>query len=334
MRRGWCPSLAAPMQTGDGWLVRFVAPLTGPQAAAVAEASARLGNGRIDVTGRGSFQIRGLTPETAAAFSSVVAGLGLALADGPVAVGALAGLDAAEAEDPRPMAAAIRAALAGRALGPKASIVVDGCGALPLDGVAADVRVRALGAGAWEVAGRRHDTADVVEAVLAALGSGRDRGREVPPPIGRFALRDGSATGVGVPFGQMEAAALSGLAAAVGTGEIRPAAGRALMVLGAEVREVAARLGFITGPGDPRLGIVACSGAPACASGRFATRAVAAELAGRAGIMEGVRVHLSGCPKRCAEPAGACVSLVGGEGIAAAGVAVPARLRAFLEGVV
>lgn len=333
MRRGWCPSLAAPMETGDGWLVRFVAPLSGAQAAVVAEASARLGNGRIDVTGRGSFQIRGLTPETAVAFSAVVAELGLALAEGPVSVGALAGLDAAEAEDPRPMAAAIRAALAGRALGPKASIVVDGGGALPLDGVAADVRVRALGAGVWEVAGRRYAAADVVGAVLAAVGSGRDRRREVAPPIGRFPLRDGAATGLGVPFGQMETAALSGLAAAVGTGEIRPAAGRALMVIGAEVGEVAARLGFITEADDPRLAIVACSGAPACASGRFATRVVAAELAGRAEILEGVRVHLSGCPKRCAEPAGACVSLVGGEGIAATGVAVPARLRAFLEGV-
>ena len=103
------------------------------------------------------------------------------------------------------------------------------------------------------------------------------------------------------------------------------------MLGAADIGGAASRLGFVTDPADPRLRIVACSGAPACASGRMATRAAALALAQRAAVMQGVRVHLSGCPKRCAQPAGPCVSLVAGEGIVADGVAVPAGLRAFLE---
>ena len=73
----------------------------------------------------------------------------------PVLTGPLAGLDAAELADPRPLARAIRSRVAARGLAarlhPKVSVMVDGGGALPLDGVAADVR---LAGGARRVAGR------------------------------------------------------------------------------------------------------------------------------------------------------------------------------------
>ncbi|HET9067596.1 MAG TPA: hypothetical protein VFN28_03045, partial [Amaricoccus sp.] len=268
----------------------------------------------------------------------VIEGLGIGVLGGPVVTGALAGLDAGEREDPRPVAEAIRRGAAGMALPPKASVVVDGGGVLHLEGVGADVRVRALGGGDWEVAGvGRFDAAGAAAAALRALAGprARDRGREAAVPVGRFALRDGEAVGVGVAFGQMEAVALAGLAAAVGEGELRPAAGRGLVALGVEVeafRTAAERLGFVVDPGDPRLRIVACSGAPACASAHLATRELAAALARRPELLEGVRVHLSGCAKRCAQPAGACVSLVAGEGgNAIEGEAAPAGLRAFLE---
>ena len=54
-RRGWCPSLARPMPTGDGLLARVHPPLgilTPAQARAVAEGARRFGNGHIDVTAR------------------------------------------------------------------------------------------------------------------------------------------------------------------------------------------------------------------------------------------------------------------------------------------
>ena len=63
-RRGACPALSAPMQTGDGLLVRLnpVAGGLSPDATdrALRAADAH-GNGVIEVTARGSLQIRGLT---------------------------------------------------------------------------------------------------------------------------------------------------------------------------------------------------------------------------------------------------------------------------------
>ena len=63
-RRGWCPSLARPMPTGDGLLARVHPPLgrlTPAQARAVAPGARRFGNGHVDVTARANLQIRGVT---------------------------------------------------------------------------------------------------------------------------------------------------------------------------------------------------------------------------------------------------------------------------------
>ena len=284
--------------------------------------------------------MRGLTPETAEELGRVVEGLGIEVLDGPVMVGALAGLDAAEREDPRPVAEAIRRGAAGMALAPKASVVVDGGGALHLEGRGGGRAGAGAGRavpGRWRAwaasmrAGRRRRRC----APLARPGE-RERGGAAAVPVGRFALRTGEAVGVGVAFGQMEAAALAGLAAAVGDGELRPAAGRGLIALGVAAegfRTAAEELGFVVDAADPRLSIVACSGAPACASAWLATRALAAEIAGRPEMAAGVRLHLSGCGKRCAQPAGPCVSLVAGEAgneILGEGMAVPAGLRRLL----
>ena len=67
-RRGACPALSAPMQTGDGLLVRLnpVAGGVSPNALiGLCEFGARHGNGIMEVTARGSLQIRGLTLESA-----------------------------------------------------------------------------------------------------------------------------------------------------------------------------------------------------------------------------------------------------------------------------
>jgi len=148
-------------------------------------------------------------------------------------------------------------------------------------------------------------------------------------------LRDGFARGVALAFGQVESEALAALAeAAAGAAALRPAPGRAIVVLGlSEAADgalalAAARLGFVTEPRDPRLAVVACAGAPACGSGLLATRALAARLAGAA--PEGVRLHLSGCAKRCAQPEGPTVTLIGtpeGAVVTGEGLEVPQALR-------
>ena len=111
-RRGACPALSAPMQTGDGLLVRLnpVAGGLSPKALiGLCESALRHGNGIVEVTARGSLQIRGLTAESAALLAAEVDALGIAVRTGvPVDTGPLAGIDPAEIADPRPLAEAIR----------------------------------------------------------------------------------------------------------------------------------------------------------------------------------------------------------------------------------
>ncbi len=367
--RGACPSLAAPMRTGDGWLARlsFTEGMTGAQLAGLAAVAARLGNGLVEVTARGSLQVRGLAE--AAPLAATLAPLMLPLAEGlPVVTSPLAGRDPGEAADPRPLAAALRRFRAP--LPAKAAAVVDGGGGFGLDALAADVRLLRV-AGGWRVGvGGTAATArwlgllDADAAVAAALGllarmsrehrRGRDLGglpaepapaaRPAPEAVGRFSLGDRVARGVALPFGVAESGAVAGLAAAAGTARLCPAPGRALVAVGltaaaeADFVAAAAALGFVTAADDPRRAIAACAGAPACAAGRLATRAVAARIAARVAAEPGawpreVRLHLSGCPKRCAQPVGPAVTLVaegGGLRVTGDGRGVPAGLGHYL----
>lgn len=162
-RRGACPALSAPMQTGDGLLVRLnpVAGGLSPQALiGLCDAAAAYGNGVVEVTARGSVQIRGLTLASAGLFAKAVDRLGIAVCTGvPVQTGVLAGLDPDEIADPTRLVDMVRTGIAKAGLearlGPKVSVVVDGGGRTALDEVAADVRLTAIGGGAapaWQVA--------------------------------------------------------------------------------------------------------------------------------------------------------------------------------------
>lgn len=150
-RRGACPTLSAPMQTGDGLLARLnpVAGGLSPKALiGLCESALRHGSGVVEVTARGSLQIRGLTPASANGLAGEVDELGIAVRSGvPVETGPLAGIDPSEIADPRPLADAIRSAIifAGLAerLGPKVSVVVDGGGHVSMDAILADVRLMA-----------------------------------------------------------------------------------------------------------------------------------------------------------------------------------------------
>jgi precorrin-3B synthase len=149
-RRGVCPGLSRPLSTGDGLLVRILPTGTiALDAFAALGAAARVhGNGIIEITARGSIQVRGLSTQSAPAFADAIARLGIAANDGvPILCNPLAGLDAAEIFDATPLAAALRHAvteqsLAGR-LDPKVSVVIDGGAPLGLAQIAADIRVRA-----------------------------------------------------------------------------------------------------------------------------------------------------------------------------------------------
>jgi precorrin-3B synthase len=154
MRRGWCPGMLRPMETGDGLLVRlhpWSGTLTASQAGAIADAARRFGNGLLDISSRGNVQIRGVTADSHAALVAHLSAAGLADGVRPDApyrlclTSPLAGMDASDLIDASALAERIEAetsALAG--LPAKVSIVVDGGGAMPLDGIDADLRLVAL----------------------------------------------------------------------------------------------------------------------------------------------------------------------------------------------
>ena len=145
-------------------------------------------------------------------------------------------------------------------------------------------------------------------------------------PLGLHALPDGKAAqGLGLPFGHGLSGGLKTLMAAArraGSTGLRLAPGRALLVLldtpdQADAVCAAARdLGLIVRADDPRRAIVTCAGAPACASGEMATRDLAATIAAAAApLLDGsIRLHLSGCPKGCAHPLPAALTVVGRAG--------------------
>src|SRR3954454_9216139 len=85
MRRGACPGLSSPMATGDGLLARLT-----PSGSAIAldafaglcAAARRHGNGIVEVTSRGSIQIRGLSDTSAPLFAADMAELRIEGSDG------------------------------------------------------------------------------------------------------------------------------------------------------------------------------------------------------------------------------------------------------------
>jgi precorrin-3B synthase len=378
LRRGICPGLSQPMPTGDGLLVRLTptgATMSCEAFAALCTAARNCGNGVIEITARGSIQIRGLTEASVKSFAAAVAGIDLAFGEGPpVLSDPLAGLDPEESVDASAIAADLRRAIAAAPfaadIGPKVSVAIDGGGTLHLDAVAADVRMRAQARDAYLhiAVGGDAETATPIGAVAAehaveavmrmlrviAAGGPAARARDMvatngaaafrrviadilvdlPPPPGRpaadplgtHALNDGRlAIGLGLAFGHAHATELEELARAAaesGATGYRTAPGRALLVVGVtedgagHLAKIAQRLGFIVRADDPRRQVVACAGAPICASAEIPTRALAPSLAANAAIAgaDAPMVHLSGCAKGCACPRSAPLTVVGIEG--------------------
>jgi precorrin-3B synthase len=388
-RRGACPGLWQPLPTGDGFLVRIIPIGTMPLSAfaGLCACARRHGNGILEITARGSIQVRGLSAHSAPQFAAEIATLGIAAEGVPILCNPLAGLDPAEIFDASVFAGTLRRVLTRLSLAdrldPKVSIVIDGGGQLNLARITADIRVCAqLHAGETmlrlAIAGhhssafdlgmiRVGDGLEAISRLLAVLAQHGMRARDIvtaeglgafdravafarggslaqrntqagksgdtqsaprqsSDAIGRHVLRDGSlACGVGLAFGHAEAHALEQLtkaAAAAGARGLRTAPNRSLLAVGL-AREsgdnfftAAARLGFITAADDPRRHVIACAGAPRCASAFIAARAIAPRLAEAAMpyLTSGTVIHVSGCAKGCAYPAAAALTVVGTPG--------------------
>ncbi|MBX5042130.1 precorrin-3B synthase [Rhizobium lentis] len=205
-RRGACPALAAPMQTGDGLLVRLRpagGALSLAQFEALARAAAMHGNGILEITARGNLQIRGLRVETAGPLGGDIDAAGIIVLDGPaIEISPLHGIDPEETADPAALERALRSThsglLASSRLAPKLSIVVDGGGAFGLSALSADIRIVAQDHAHWCVAingdgrtatpitigpaGLAISAVGEILSLLVALGQGR-RARDIDPAL-------------------------------------------------------------------------------------------------------------------------------------------------------
>ncbi len=302
-KRGWCPTLDQPMDTGDGLLVRVNPPgarLTPKAARALAEAALLHGNGIIELTQRGNLQLRGLSPRSAAPFAAAIRAAGLALplaqeARRPIMPPPLLGADPGLV----PRAAAFTARLEHACLTDprlaglpaKFAIAVEAGGILANRPVAADLV-------AW-TDGTNHGLRRADRAVC-------------PAPVGLLPYpgTGHAAFGLAPPFGQFHANdlhALVALAERFAT-TIRLTPWRALLLATVPQDAAIDAPAFMTDPADPRLLVTACIGAPGCVSASVAARADAARL------RPSRPTHVSGCTKGCAHPGPAPLTFVGNAG--------------------
>jgi precorrin-3B synthase len=156
--RGWCPGALRPMLSGDGLIVRLRPRGQAPSAGdliAIATMAEAYGNGLIDLTRRANIQLRGVAESNLPAVWAELDRIGLldgqpdAEAIRNVLISPLAGADPSELVDARALADELDAALTENSalwtLPAKFAFVIDGGGALPLDGERADIRLRAAG---------------------------------------------------------------------------------------------------------------------------------------------------------------------------------------------
>jgi len=225
MRRGACPSLAAPMVTGDGLLVRLRPARPGftlDELSEIADAAVLYGNGILEVTTRGNLQIRGLTAETVPLLAEKIADAGIGVAEGlAIETPPLAGLDPSEVANSVSLAERLRIAVASHrpplALAPKLSIVIDGGGRMNLGEVTADIRLRAV-----RIDGKVHwflalAGTEVTASRIAAL----EETAVVPAVID--ILESLASMGRGARARDMDAGALSArLASVVDPGQVEP----------------------------------------------------------------------------------------------------------------
>ncbi|WGV14653.1 precorrin-3B synthase [Fuscovulum ytuae] len=336
--KGWCPGALRPMASGDGLVVR-VRPtngrLTAAQAAGLAQAAARHGNGLIDLSARGNVQLRGVTEGTHAALIDDLRALGLIDPDilsetrrnilvTPFADG-----------ETDALAATLAVALADvPPLPGKFGFVIDTGPAPILTATAGDIRLERGHDGGLILRpdGLPHGipvTTETAAAEAIALArwftetggitDGRGRmaahiARGHRPALPRTATPAPAQTPPGpglVPqgalvafeFGQMTATTLSGLAA---LGNLRITPWRMVLIEG--LQTLPTLPGLILSQDDPLRRVEACTGAPGCLQAHAEIRPLARRLAAQ--VPPGRTLHLSGCAKGCAHPGPADLTLV------------------------
>ena len=170
-----------------------------------------------------------------------------------------------------------------------------------------------------------HGAAGVWRAAGLAPTHQTPRAASPPQLLGHHSLVASGFLGLAFAFGRISArdlAWLADMAQTHGSGEMRLTPWRAILLPGVDAHSAQDILSqvsddVITNPHDARLAVIACPGAPACASAESSTQDDALSLAPLARILSpsGVTLHVSGCAKGCARPHATAVTLVARAGL-------------------
>ena len=348
-----CPTIVAPMPSGDGLLVRLTpraAMLRADEADAIDRLASRDGNGIVEITSHGNLQLRGLRPETVPRLADALGGLGLdrphleaapLLARDPLSLALYDRLDASIADLPgRTAKFAIRAE----------------AGVLPTRDVPADLRVWIergaivrLQAGPFEAAATfeqvravaralapfrvRHLAADALASLLGSAGVEPAAAAATAPDPDPLAPSPSSSSG---SSGDTDVLAVAPAYGAFGPGRLGGPGGLAWLARlaathGDGALYLAPRSAILGGVADRPAAIAAARAAGlvvdpddrrrrlvACAGAPLCAAALAPAREAAASLLglvprSGV-LHVSGCAKGCAHPSAAAIVLVGAPG--------------------
>jgi precorrin-3B synthase len=346
-----CPGVFATHDAADGGLARVRLPggrITAAQLRVLANCAQDLGDGAAHLTSRGNVQLRGLDRDDPRLITRL-SGAGLLPAPAHERVrnflaSPLSGL-AGGLVDVTPLVAELDAAVCARpelARLPGRFLFALDDGRGDVSGEEPDVCWRAVSASAGTLflGGRDTGTRVPVTAAVAtlveiarrflALRGSAWRVRELPDPavltdvppaagpgttaatdpcpLGEFDRDDGGRGMVVAPvLGELSAGQLRKIAEVAAWAVVTP--WRSLVLpTAAEVSGT----GLVTDPAAPAARISACVGRPGCAKARADVRAQARRaLSGP--LADGVRVHYSGCERRCGKPRRPCVDVVAGK---------------------
>ena len=339
-----CPGVLRPHAAADGFMVRIRVPggqTTGAGLRVLGAVAQTYGSGLLQLTSRGSVQVRGLPEVLSDAVAEMVAAAGFLPSVSHervrnIAASPLTGLAGGRA-DLRPMVAALDAAvtadprlaaLPGRFL----FVLDDGRG--DVSGLPLDLGYRALDddRGLLLVGDDRHGypvaTEDAVAEMAALAGLFLDRRdhawhvRELtrplvprlrpltepagtPCPVGAL----GQHLSVAVPLGLLTPDQVRTVCDVAGDGPLVITPWRGLILPGASAAiDTLREAGLVTDGTSGWRRVSACVGAPWCAAGRSDTRTLARRLAEVGGPAE--RTHLSGCERHCGAPSTPHIDLV------------------------
>ena len=352
--KGWCPGALRPMVSGDGLVVRVRLPLgqmTPLQAAGLARAAQRHGNGQLEISNRANLQLRGVTEASHRALLDDLATLGLLDADlmaesrrniliSPFWARGDGSTDLAQDLTARLMDLPDLPSKFGHVIDIGATrVLTEASGDLRLErGITGGLILRADGADTGQPVTKQ----TAIPALIAlahwfadngGINQGRGRMRALiqrgiappgaseapaaaspPPTLGETATGTLNA----FEFGSFSAQTLAALAALRHNLRLTP--WRMMLIEGLPGPAALSSIpGLITDPVHPLLRLRACPGAPYCPQAFAPTRPLARALAPLVPL--GQSLHVSGCAKGCAHPQAADLTLVAGPGGFAIGFA-------------